>query len=342
MNALFRLGRPLLFRLDAERAHELTVRGLRTFPRLAGAALGCVPDSPVELLGLKFRNPVGVAAGLDKNAECIDALERIGFGYVEVGTITPEPQAGNPRPRVFRLPEHEAVINRLGFNSQGLDVVCKRLERSRHRGILGINIGKNASTPNAQAVDDYRRGLERVFPLADYVTINISSPNTQGLRDLPAAAPVRRLVGELVDLREQLAARHQRRAPLALKLAPDLDDGQLDAAAQALNGSGIDAVIATNTTISRPQLAGHPLANEAGGLSGRPLGPLALATFSGLRERLDSQIPMIGVGGIVDQHSAAQRYQAGAQLLQVYTGFVYRGPQVLADAVAAHRSLSRL
>ncbi len=296
-------------------------------------------ERPTECMGLKFRNPVGVAAGLDKNAECIQALAGMGFGFIEVGTVTPRPQPGNPRPRMFRLTEHEAVINRLGFNNKGVDYLCRQVERARRNCVLGINIGKNATTPNASAAEDYLYCLERVYPLADYITINISSPNTRNLRELQDEVALADLLDRLHSRREQLAVAHGRKVPLAVKLAPDLEPEQISVTAEVIAASGIEAVIATNTTIRRDMVAGHPLATEAGGLSGKPLCALAQARFEQLRAALPRRIPMIGVGGIHDAASAQARFAAGAELIQVYTGFVYRGPALVEEAIQAAQQL---
>ncbi len=337
--SLFKLGQKALFCLDAETAHWATVQMWQRAPRLSAALMHAGGDCPTTSMGLSFRNPVGVAAGLDKNGECINALAGMGFGFIEVGTVTPRPQPGNPRPRMFRLPEHAAVINRLGFNNKGVDHLCRQVEGARRDCVLGINLGKNAATPNEQAAEDYLTGLRRVYALADYVTINISSPNTKDLRALQEQRPLRELLEQLLTARDELAVAHGRRLPLALKLAPDLDAAQLDSTAAVIAESGIDAVIATNTTIRRDMLGAHPLAGEAGGLSGKPLAPLAQQVFEALRERLPATIAMIGVGGIHDRESARARMAAGAELIQVYTGFVYRGPALLAESIQAARDV---
>lgn len=338
--SLFHVAQKLLFTLDAEKAHELTVKMLRRAPRLQQKIMGQCLSMPVDLMGLSFPNPVGVAAGLDKNGECIEGLFALGFGFVEVGTVTPRPQAGNPRPRVFRLVEDQAIINRLGFNNKGVDYLCEQVEKARTRGVvhgpLGINIGKNADTPMESAIDDYLHCLDRVYPLADYVTVNISSPNTKNLRDLQSPEYLARFIDTIVDRADRLSSRHGSK-PVALKIAPDNAEGQMEAMATIIAESGIDAVIATNTTISRPPLIDSRQASEMGGLSGRPLGPLAREQLKALRSELGPGIPIIGVGGIHDRTSARCRLEAGADLLQVYTGFVYRGPALLREAVEAAR-----
>ena len=327
---LYRLARRALFQLDAETAHELTLESFRRFPRLATAPFaGAAVDDPVELLGLHFRNRVGLAAGLDKNGECLEAWSRLGFGFVEIGTVTPRPQPGNPRPRMFRLPEHQALINRLGFNNKGVDHLVERVRESAYRGVLGINIGKNADTPIERAADDYVACLRKVHAHASYVTVNISSPNTRNLRDLQDEARLDQLLGTLAAERESLAQREGRRAPMLVKIAPDIGEPQLDAIAAAARRHGVDGLIATNTTITRPGLEGHSLANEAGGLSGVPLRPLADATLSSLRARVGEDFVLVGVGGIVEPEHAKAKRQAGADLVQVYSGFIYEGPTLV-------------
>ncbi len=338
---MYGLARALLFRLDAERAHELGLRAIElayrsgTNPLLASRPA----DLPVECLGLRFRNPVGLAAGLDKNGDHIDALAALGFGFIEIGTSTPRPQIGNPKPRMFRLPQQRAVINRLGFNNRGVDALVKNIERARYSGVLGVNLGKNKDTPNAQAVDDYLYGLERVAARASYVTINISSPNTAGLRELQDGDSLPRLLGTLVERREQLSAQHRRRLPLLLKIAPDLDAAQMDQIASDLLASGIDGLICTNTTIRRDSLQAERYSDETGGLSGAPLRAHADEVLQGMAERLQGRLPLVGVGGIVDAAGARSKMAAGASLLQFYTGMIYRGPALIGECVEALREL---
>jgi dihydroorotate dehydrogenase len=338
---MYGLARPFLFALDAERAHGLGLSSLEAMHRLGlGRLLGGAPRPfPTKLLGLTFPNPVGLAAGLDKNGEHIDALLALGFGFVEVGTVTPRPQPGNQAPRMFRLPEHQAIINRLGFNNAGVDALVHNVGRARRDGggVLGINIGKNKDTANEFAHVDYIHCLERVYPLADYVTVNISSPNTAGLRELQEEQALRRLVGELRDAQERLAARHGRRVPLLVKVAPDLSDEDIDAAARVLGDLSVDGVVATNTTVSRIAVQGHPHAHQAGGLSGEPLMNKSTAVLRMLRTRLPEAIPLVGVGGILSGADAAKKMAAGASLVQLYTGLVYRGPALVADCVEAIR-----
>jgi len=337
---MYALARPFLFCLDAERAHDLGLVSIETAYRTGfNALLAARPKPlPLDVFGIRFENPVGLAAGLDKNGAHIDALAALGFGFVEVGTTTPRPQAGNPKPRMFRLPEREAVINRLGFNNEGVDALVRNAERAKFAGPLGINIGKNKDTPNERAVDDYLVCLERVYARASYVTINISSPNTQGLRDLQEEETLKRFVGTLRDAQEKLAARHGARKPMLLKIAPDLADGELDGVADVLLASGIDGLICTNTTIDRAPVAGVRHADESGGLSGRPLFEKSTAVLRGMAKRLGGRIPLVGVGGIVEGKDAAAKIEAGASLVQFYTGMVYRGPALIGECVDAIRA----
>jgi dihydroorotate dehydrogenase len=293
---------------------------------------------PTSVFGLDFDNPVGLAAGLDKNGAHVDALAALGFGFIEVGTTTPRPQAGNPKPRMWRLPEHEAVINRLGFNNDGVDALVRNVEKARYSGVLGINIGKNKDTPNEKAVDDYVLCLDRVYARAGYVTVNISSPNTQGLRDLQQEDTLKRFLGTLVDARERLAGRHGRRKPMLLKIAPDLVDAELDAIAEVALATRIDGVICTNTTVDRSVIGGAPYAEETGGLSGKPLFEKATSVQRGLSQRLGGRIPIVGVGGILSGANAAAKIAAGASLVQFYTGMIYRGPVLIRDCVEAIRA----
>jgi len=341
---MYGLARKLLFRLDPEQAHELVLRGLDGAWRAGlNPLLAARPHPlPTTVMGLSFRNPVGLAAGLDKNGACIDALAALGFGFVEIGTTTPRPQVGNPKPRMFRLAEHEAIINRLGFNNEGVDALVRNVEASKLKRVggdtvLGINIGKNKDTPNEQAAADYLHCLGRVYPLADYVTVNISSPNTAGLRELQEEKALRALVSEIIEARERLATRHGRRIPLLVKIAPDLSDDDIDASARVLGELGVDGVIAGNTTVDRLAVEGHPLAGEAGGLSGRPLYGKSTTVLRRLRSRLPADIPLIGVGGILSGADAAGKMTAGADLVQFYTGLVYRGPVLVGECIEALR-----
>jgi dihydroorotate dehydrogenase len=332
---LYQLARPLFFCLDPETAHELALPSFRWFQRigLPGLPGGPIPGTRVKAMGLEFPNPVGLAAGLDKNGAYIDALATFGFGFLEVGTVTPRPQPGNPRPRLFRIVEREAIVNRMGFNNVGVERLVENVRRARYRGILGINIGKNFDTPIERAADDYLACLEKVHPHASYVTVNISSPNTKDLRQLQQAHELGDLLGKLSKRRDQLARDARRRVPLAVKIAPDLDDEQITAIAQLVEANGIDAVIATNTTVSREGVKGLPHADEAGGLSGTPVRAMSTAVVRKVADALKGRIPVIGVGGIMSAADAREKIEAGASLVQVYTGLVYRGPGLVREVV---------
>ncbi|RNF85005.1 quinone-dependent dihydroorotate dehydrogenase [Montanilutibacter psychrotolerans] len=338
---MYSLARPFLFHLDAERAHGLGLKALEAAYRSGFNPLLAATSEPLptKVFGLTFPNPVGLAAGLDKNGEHIDALLALGFGFVEIGTVTPRPQAGNPKPRMFRLPEHQAVINRLGFNNAGVDALVRNVERARRKGagLLGINIGKNRDTPNESAEDDYLHCLERVYPLADYITVNISSPNTAGLRELQEEQSLRRLVTILRDMQELLGAKHGKRVPMLVKVAPDLSDADIEAAARVLSDLHVDGVIATNTTIARTSVEGSRHAGEAGGLSGKPLMAQSTMVLRMLRTRLPESMPLVGVGGILTGADAVTKMAAGASLVQCYSGLVYRGPALVHECVEAIR-----
>jgi dihydroorotate dehydrogenase len=284
---------------------------------------------PKQVMGLTFPNPVGLAAGLDKNGDHIDALAQLGFGFIEVGTVTPRPQPGNSRPRLFRIPEARALINRMGFNSKGLDRLIGNLQRTPYRGILGVNIGKNFDTPIDRAVDDYLISLRAVYPYASYVTVNISSPNTKDLRQLQRAGELDALLSALKSERESLTIKHRKAIPLVLKIAPDLDQEQVETIAGLLIQNGIDGVIATNTTISRDQVVDLPYGNETGGLSGAPLAVRSNEVIKQLFQALHGRVPIIGVGGILGAEDALQKFDAGASLVQLYTGLIYRGPRLI-------------
>lgn len=337
---LYPLIRPVLFSMDPERAHERTLEGLNKLHQwgLLKKVLDAKPAAPVRLLNLNLPNPVGLAAGLDKNGAYIDALGHMGFGFIEVGTVTPKAQPGNPKPRMFRLPEASALINRLGFNNLGLDAFLANVATSEWKkqgGILGLNIGKNANTPIEQAANDYLLGLEAVYPQADYVTVNISSPNTQNLRALQQADELTGLLTALREKRRELADRHGRAVPVVVKIAPDLDASQIATIADLLPQYEIDGVIATNTTLSRKGVNGLPYAKEKGGMSGRPLHEASLKVIQGLRQSLGAEYPIIGVGGIMQGAQAAEKIQAGANAIQLYTGLIYRGPDLVAECVQA-------
>ncbi len=334
------LARPFLFGLDPEDAHDLTLGAMAAIQR---TPLVCTiaqrrVDDPVTIAGLRFPNRIGLAAGLDKNGRCIDAFGALGFGSVEVGTVTPLPQPGNAKPRMFRLPEANALINRLGFNNDGLGMFVANVKRARFRqggGILGLNIGKNAATPIARAADDYLAGLAGVYPHADYVTINISSPNTKNLRDLQDDAALDALLGAIRARRDELADEHGRVVPIFLKIAPDLDAGQVEAIAATLQKHGIDGVIATNTTLAREAVAHLRHGSEAGGLSGAPLLAAANRVVADLREALGPRFPIIGVGGVTSAADALSKQAAGADIVQIYTGFIYKGPLLVTQAARA-------
>ena len=341
----YSLARPFLFGLDPEAAHDLT---LQMLARGQGTPLQCGWSStpvhdPLRLAGLEFPNRVGLAAGLDKNARCIDALGAMGFGFVEVGTVTPKPQPGNPKPRMFRLPKAQALINRLGFNNDSLDAFIANVQRARCRQpgqrsavLLGLNIGKNASTPIENATADYLSGLEGVYPHADYVAVNISSPNTQNLRALQSDAALDGLLEALAERRERLATQAgARRVPLFVKIAPDLDETQVRLIAAALKNHGMDGVIATNTTISRDKVQGLPHAQETGGLSGAPVREASNRVVSLLRAELGKAFPIIGVGGILSAADAVEKIRAGADVVQIYTGLIYQGPALVNQAARA-------
>lgn len=332
---LYALARPLLFSLDPETAHTLTLALADAPLRFGLLRAQRVPAQPVHVMGLDFANPVGLAAGLDKNAEHIDALGALGFGFLEVGTVTPRPQAGNPRPRLFRLPGARALINRLGFNNVGLDVFLENVRRASWRGVLGINIGKNFDTPNERAADDYVRGLEGVYQHASYVAVNVSSPNTAGLRDLQHKAALDALLDRLTQARKALADRHGRKVPLALKVSPDLSSAEIADIAEAVRRTRIDALIATNTSLSREGVEGQPFAAESGGLSGAPILRRSTSVLAAFARELKGEVPLIGAGGIVSGLDAAEKIAAGASLVQIYTGLVYRGPDLIAECARA-------
>jgi dihydroorotate dehydrogenase len=336
----YALARPFLFGLDPEQAHDLT---LGTLERVQHTPLVCAVsqprvDDPVTVAGLRFPNRVGLAAGLDKNGRCIDGLGALGFGFIEVGTVTPRPQPGNPKPRMFRLPRAQALINRLGFNNDGLDVFVANVQRASFRsrgGVLGLNIGKNAATPIERAVDDYLACLAGVYTHADYVTVNISSPNTKDLRALQGDAAIDALLGAIVQRRAELASQHGRRVPVFVKIAPDLDAAQVNAIATALLRHGLDGVVATNTTIARDAVQGQPHAQEAGGLSGAPVFAASNRVIAQLRAALGTAFPIIGVGGVMCGADACAKRAAGADLVQLYTGFIYKGPELVTEAARA-------
>ncbi|ACT51482.1 quinone-dependent dihydroorotate dehydrogenase [Methylovorus glucosotrophus] len=335
---LYSLAKPLLFTLDAERAHDLTLQALRTGERYGLNRIlgqGALPATPRRVMGLDFPNPVGLAAGLDKNGACIDGLARLGFGFIEVGTVTPRAQPGNPKPRMFRLPAANAIINRFGFNNHGVDQLLENVQKAQYRGILGINIGKNFDTPNERAVDDYLICMRKVYAHASYITVNISSPNTKNLRQLQEKEALSQLLAALKREQQVLADQHGRYVPVALKIAPDLQDEQISEIARLLMQHQMDAVIATNTTLSRTAVEGMPHASETGGLSGAPVRNLSTRVIHALATQLAGALPVIGVGGILSGEDAREKIEAGASLVQLYSGLVYRGPALVKEACTA-------
>ncbi|MEM7151018.1 MAG: quinone-dependent dihydroorotate dehydrogenase [Pseudomonadota bacterium] len=329
------LARRFMFTRDAEWAHDFALNNLRRFANtpLSAAWSQSVANKPVNFLGLEFKNPVGLAAGLDKNAECIEAFAQMGFGFVEVGTVTPRPQAGNDKPRMFRLPQSNAIINRMGFNNKGVDNLVNNVKAAKYDGILGINIGKNKDTPNEQGKDDYIHCMRKVFEYASYITVNISSPNTPGLRDLQYGAALDDLLQSLKNEQLDLIAKHNKNVPVLVKIAPDLDPIQIEQVSESLLTNKIDGVIATNTTLERSLVQGQQYADEAGGLSGAPVRERSTHIVSELKRLTNNQLPIIGVGGIDDVQSAKEKMNAGADLIQVYTGFIYKGPQLVKSII---------
>jgi dihydroorotate dehydrogenase len=336
----YELARPFLFHLDPEVAHDLALPAFKRFGRFGAGALIGLPGkpldgAPVRVMGIDFQNPVGLAAGLDKNGEFIDVLAKFGFGFIEVGTVTPRAQPGNPKPRLFRIPEAEALVNRMGFNNGGVESFVANVRAARFDGVLGINIGKNFDTPIERAADDYVTCLDRVYALATYITVNISSPNTKNLRTLQSGEELGPLLSRIMRARDRQARATKRRVPLAVKIAPDLDDDAIGAIADTLVAHDVDAVIATNTTLSRDGVAGLRHADEQGGLSGAPLRARSTAVVARLGKALAGKLPIIGVGGILSADDAREKITAGASLVQVYTGLIYRGPGLVREIVDA-------
>ncbi|MBL6985949.1 MAG: quinone-dependent dihydroorotate dehydrogenase [Methylobacter sp.] len=332
---LYPVLRPVLFSLDPETAHEVTLKLLNA-AYISGLSKLIYPKinlKPTKVMGLNFKNPLGLAAGLDKNGDYINALAALGFGFVEIGTVTPRPQPGNPKPRLFRLPEHQAIINRMGFNNLGIDHLLTQVKQSGYSGILGINIGKNFDTPIEQAADDYLIGLRKAYTSASYITINISSPNTKNLRQLQQGDEIKSLISALKEEQLKLQQEHGKYVPLALKIAPDLSSDEITHIARLLLEFDIDGVIATNTTIARDLIADHPLANEAGGLSGAPVKEQSTIVVRGLAAELNGKIPIIAAGGILTAADAQEKLAEGASLVQIYSGLIYRGPQLIEDIV---------
>jgi dihydroorotate dehydrogenase len=335
---LYSLARAALFKLDPEVAHDLALKSLAALgPRAALLGAAADPGEAKRVMGIDFPNPVGLAAGLDKNGAYIDALAALGFGFLEIGTVTPRPQPGNPKPRMFRVVEHEALINRFGFNNVGVEKVLANVEKAKFRGVLGINIGKNFDTPIERSADDYLACLDAVYARATYVTVNVSSPNTRNLRDLQSSEKLDELLGLVMARRASLAAKHGATKPLLVKVAPDLDDSQVETIAELAVKHSVDGLVATNTTVSREEIAGHRHAGELGGLSGRPLLARSTGILRKLSASLAGRVPLIGVGGILSGEDARAKIAAGASLVQIYTGFIYRGPGLIGEARRALR-----
>lgn len=331
----YKLMRALMFQLDAEKAHHIGLQGL-SFLEMSGLSPLLYPKAeatPVNVMGLQFPNAVGLAAGLDKNGDYIEAMAGLGFGFVEIGTVTPRPQPGNPKPRLFRLPEAEAIINRMGFNNLGVDHLIEQVKVSQSDAVLGINIGKNFDTPVEKAVDDYLIGLNKVYAYADYVTINISSPNTPGLRTLQFGESLNELLQQLKEQQAKLEQQYQRYVPMAVKVAPDLEDDEVAQLSESFAQHSIDAVIATNTTMSRDGVTGVKNGDEAGGLSGRPVFAKSTDIVRQFRAALPESLPIIAAGGIMSGEDAQQKLDAGASLVQIYSGLIYQGPQLISDIV---------
>jgi dihydroorotate dehydrogenase len=331
----YKIARSLLFKLDAEKAHDVSINGLR-----AMQSLGLTPllepnlkNNPINIMGLNFPNRIGLAAGLDKSGQCINGFGSMGFGFVEVGTITPRPQSGNPKPRLFRLKEHNAIINRMGFNNPGIENAIDNIIKSSkgYSGIVGVNIGKNKITPNTEALHDYMKGLRSFYNIADYIAVNVSSPNTSGLRELQSPEYARKLISPLMKERAILSHQYEKIVPIAVKLDPDMQRDQIMALAELFLELKIDAVIATNTTVSRNKVQDHKLSQELGGLSGKPLHSQSNDAIHNFKNSLNDEIPIIGVGGILSKKDAEEKIEAGAKLLQIYTGLIYRGPALIRE-----------
>lgn len=331
---MYSLLQKALFQLPAETSHHVTLSSLNTIHRLglSGLIASNVSAAPIELFGMEFKNPVGLAAGLDKNGDYIDSLAALGFGYLEIGTVTPRAQPGNPKPRLFRIPEKQVIVNRMGFNNKGVDYLVERVKASRYTGVLGINIGKNFDTAVEDATDDYLICMRAVYPYASYITVNLSSPNTPGLRKLQHGETLRGLLEALKDEQSTLEIKHGKTVPLMIKIAPDLETEEIESIAKLLVEYQIEAVIATNTTLSRDAVQGLEHADEAGGLSGAPLFEASTEVVRTIRHAVGDKLKIIGVGGIFDAENAAEKHRAGADLLQIYSGFIYNGPKLIRDA----------
>ena len=331
----YKIARSLLFKLDAEKAHDVSINGLRALQSLGLTPLlePNLKNNPINIMGLNFPNRIGLAAGLDKSGQCINGFGSMGFGFVEVGTITPRPQSGNPKPRLFRLKEHNAIINRMGFNNPGIENAIDNIIKSSkdYSGIVGVNIGKNKITPNAEALDDYMKGLRSFYNIADYIAVNVSSPNTSGLRELQSPEYAKKLISPLMKERDLLSHQYEKIVPIAVKLDPDMQRDQIMALAELFLELKIDAVIATNTTVSRDKVQDHNLSQELGGLSGKPLHSQSNDAIHNFKNSLNDEIPIIGVGGILSKKDAEEKIEAGAKLLQIYTGLIYRGPALIRE-----------
>jgi dihydroorotate dehydrogenase len=333
----YQLARSAMFLADAEKSHHFALGSLKALQHTPLQMLWAqqVPAHPVTVAGIEFKNPLGLAAGLDKNADCIDAFAQMGFGFIEVGTVTPRPQAGNDKPRLFRLPQADAIINRMGFNNKGVDYLVENVKKARYKGVLGINIGKNKDTPNEQGKDDYIACMRKVYPYATYITVNISSPNTPGLRDLQFGEALLDLLQAVRHEQLDLQVRHGKYVPVFVKIAPDMDSVAISQVAETLLASQMDGAIATNTTLDKSAVAGLPFGQETGGLSGQPVRHKSTEVIRQLRQSVGPGFPIIGVGGIDNAAAAKEKLNAGAQLLQVYTGFIYQGPALIKQIVSA-------
>ena len=333
----YKIARSLLFKLDAEKAHDVSINGLRALQSLGLTPLlePNLKNNPINIMGLNFPNRIGLAAGLDKSGQCINGFGSMGFGFVEVGTITPRPQSGNPKPRLFRLKEHNAIINRMGFNNPGIENAIDNIIKSSkgYSGIVGVNIGKNKITPNAEALDDYMKGLRSFYNIADYIAVNVSSPNTSGLRELQSPESAKKLISPLMKERDLLSHQYEKIVPIAVKLDPDMQRDQIMALAELFLELKIDAVIATNTTVSRDKVQDHKLSQELGGLSGKPLHSQSNDAIHNFKNSLNDEIPIIGVGGISSKKDAEEKIEAGAKLLQIYTGLIYKGPALIRELI---------
>ncbi len=330
----YELARKYMFSRDAEWAHDFALSNLKRFANspISLAWKQSLADKPVEVFGIRFPNPVGLAAGLDKNGACIDAFGQMGFGFVEIGTITPRPQPGNPKPRMFRIPEKNAIINRMGFNNLGVDKLVENVKRAKYKGVLGINIGKNKDTPNEKGHEDYVICMEKVYQYADYITVNISSPNTPGLRDLQFGDSLTTLLSAVKTSQLALEKQHQKYVPVLVKIAPDMDEVAIEQVVECIVKEGMDGIIATNTTLSRDAVQGLEHAEEAGGLSGDPVRDMSTEVIRKIRS-INQEIPIIGVGGISSAQAAKEKLEAGATLVQIYSNFIYQGPKLIKDIV---------